>query len=158
MYCSAMTLLGKADGVDSSYVELAEALQNHADGDQVEADLRQLYRRALFNILVGNRDDHLRNHGFLRGRDGWTLAPAFDLNPELDRIEHALAIDESDARPSPANLRATAALYRLSAREASSIEREVRAALANWREVGLGIGLAPSELAGLGRVILAGVD
>jgi serine/threonine-protein kinase HipA len=35
----------------------------------------------VFNVLTGNTDDHLRNHGFLRVRDGWRLSPAYDLNP-----------------------------------------------------------------------------
>ncbi len=52
----------------------------------------------ILNILVGNRDDHLRNRGILRALTGWTLAPAFDLNPEFDRLEHALCIDESNER------------------------------------------------------------
>jgi serine/threonine-protein kinase HipA len=132
MYWSAMTLLGRTDGEGSSYLEIAEALQNHADVAFVERDLHQLYRRILFNILTGNRDDHLRNHGFLRAATGWTLAPAFDQNPELDRREHAIAIDASDPRPLPANLRATADLYRLTSHQAARIESGLRATLSTW--------------------------
>jgi serine/threonine-protein kinase HipA len=154
MYWSAMTLLGKSDGDDGSYLELAEALQNHADPDTIEQSLHQLYRRVLFNILVGNRDDHLRNHGFLRAARGWTLAPAFDLNPELDRLEHALAIDESDPRPLPDNLRATAELYRLDAAGAARIERELRGRIAEWRQLARAIGFTGGDLERLASVIL----
>jgi serine/threonine-protein kinase HipA len=153
-YWSAMTLLGKSDGDEASYLDLAEALQNHGDAGEVERDLEQLYRRALFNVLVGNRDDHLRNHGLLRARSGWTLAPAFDLNPEVDRLEHALALDESDHRPRTASLRSTAAFYRLSPARAAQIEDEVRVGLAGWRGVAESIGLVAHDVRLLERVIL----
>jgi serine/threonine-protein kinase HipA len=43
---------------------------------------RSLYRRMVFNVLISNVDDHLRNYGFLwLGRTGWSLSPAYDLNP-----------------------------------------------------------------------------
>ena len=46
-------------------------------------ELRQLWRRLVFSVLISNTDDHLRNHGFLHdGGDAWRLAPAFDLNPD----------------------------------------------------------------------------
>jgi serine/threonine-protein kinase HipA len=154
MYWSAMTLLGKSDGDDASYLEIAEALQNHVDRETVERDLHQLYRRILFNILVGNRDDHLRNHGFLRGATGWTLAPAFDLNPEIDRLEHALAIDESDPRPLPENLRATAGFYRLDSAGAARIEKELRAQLVVWRELAKKISISGEDIDRLASVIL----
>lgn len=154
MYCSAMALLGKSDGEEASYLELAEALQNQADGDSVERDLHQLYRRILFNILVGNRDDHLRNHGFLRRPSGWTLAPAFDMNAEIDRLEHALAIDASDTRPSPENLRATAGFYRLTPAAAAHIEAEVRAGLADWRVLAKRIGIPANQVDLLAQVIV----
>jgi serine/threonine-protein kinase HipA len=135
-------------------LELAEALQNHADGDTVERDLHQLYRRVLFSILVGNRDDHLRNHGFLRGPRGWTLAPAFDLNTDLDRLEHALAIDESDPRPLPENLRATAEFYRLTPAAAARVEDDLRERLADWRGLARRIGIKGEDIERLDRVIL----
>jgi serine/threonine-protein kinase HipA len=154
MFWSAMTLLGKTDGDDAGYLDIAEALQNQANAKTVERDLQQLYRRVLFNILVGNRDDHLRNHGFLREASGWTLAPAFDLNVELDRFEHALAIDESDHRPSPENLRATAELYRLNQVAAARIEDNLRERLADWRKMARSIGIPGSEIDLLEAVIL----
>src|SRR6185437_9070664 len=69
----------------TSYIELAEFLQTHGAKDHIENDLEQLYRRVAFNVAVGNRDDHLRNHGFLLTAAGWRLAPAFDLNPNIAR-------------------------------------------------------------------------
>ena len=47
-----------------SYVEIAEFLRR--EGVEVDRELRQLWRRMVFDVLVSNTDDHLRNHGFLR--------------------------------------------------------------------------------------------
>jgi len=60
---------------------------------------------------IGNRDDHLRNHGFLLTTTGWRLAPAFDLNPNTERADHVLNIDESDNRPSLATVIETSEWY-----------------------------------------------
>jgi serine/threonine protein kinase HipA of HipAB toxin-antitoxin module len=47
-----------------------------------QADMEALWRRLVFNVLVSNTDDHLRNHGFLyEGQTGWRWSPAYDLNP-----------------------------------------------------------------------------
>jgi serine/threonine-protein kinase HipA len=82
-YASAMTLLRKDHSEGTSYLELAQFLRTHGDGAHAGADLEQLFRRVAFNVAVGNRDDHLRNHGFVLGVAGWRLAPAFDVNPNV---------------------------------------------------------------------------
>ncbi len=68
------------------FLRLCAGVANH-----MGADLEQMYRRVLFTILMGNRDDHLRNHGFLREGNGWRLSPAFDINPNPEKDVHALA-------------------------------------------------------------------
>ncbi|MCE9593820.1 MAG: type II toxin-antitoxin system HipA family toxin [Planctomycetes bacterium] len=156
MYASAMTLLQRDDGEPASYLEIAEALQREGDVAWLEADLHQLYRRIAFSILIGNRDDHLRNHGFLRGATGWRLAPAFDVNPNPDKTEHALAIDELDPRPDLATLRSTAPFYRLDESAAAEIETEVRNAVRTWRQVAASIGLVTSEVDALAAVLEPG--
>ena len=119
----------------------------------MDADLHQLYRRVAFSILIGNRDDHLRNHGFLRGRTGWRLSPAFDISPNPDKSEHALAIDETDPRPDLATLHATARFYRIDDGEAERIEQQVRTAVGTWRRVATDIGIDASECDALADVI-----
>ena len=49
----------------------------------VESSLRELYRRVVFNICIGNSDDHFRNHGFLLTHKGWTLSPALRHKPNI---------------------------------------------------------------------------
>ena len=79
MFPSAMTLLERRDGAGgASYLDLAELIADQGASKHVEEDLAQLFRRVVFNVLVSNRDDHLRNHGFLRVPSGWRLAPGRD--------------------------------------------------------------------------------
>jgi len=72
-----------------SYLNLADQLRRWAHGsDTLEQQLRELWRRMAFNALVGNVDDHPRNHGFLRDQaegTGWRLSPAFDVTPAGSR-------------------------------------------------------------------------
>jgi len=121
-YASAMTLLRKEQSEGTSYLELAQFLRANGDGAQVAPDLEQLFRRVAFNVAVGNRDDHLHNHGFVLGATGWRLAPAFDVNPNIDKVDHVSNIDDTDSRPSLANVLDTAFFLRTRAgtRQASS--------------------------------------
>lgn len=99
-FTSAMTMLGYQDGgADGcSYLELADWISRNCY--RVKENLRQMWLRIAFNIAVSNCDDHLRNHGFLLRRNGWALAPAYDLNPvpygqglSLNINEHDNALD-----------------------------------------------------------------
>src|SRR3546814_3494210 len=94
-----MTLRRKTQSEGTSYLELAQFIRAQGDAEHADTDLEQLFRRVAFNVAVGNRDDHLRNHGFVLGKTGWTLAPAFDVNPSIDKAEHVLNIDDVDNRP-----------------------------------------------------------
>jgi serine/threonine-protein kinase HipA len=146
MYASAMTLLEQRDGQSASYLDLAEVLANHGAASHIEADLAQLFRRAVFNVLVSNTDDHLRNHGFLRTRQGWRLAPAFDLNPNLDKREHALTLDGASAEPSVDLVLETAEFYRLTPKAAERLVAQVRRAVGQWRTVAKAATLSRAEL------------
>ena len=73
-------MMGARDGERGSYPEIVNTLAEH--GAQGKTDAHALYRRVVFNVLISNVDDHLRNHGFLwLGKAGWSLSPAYDLNP-----------------------------------------------------------------------------
>ena len=133
-YASAMTLLRKDHSEGTSYLELAQFIRARGDAAHADADLEQLFRRVAFNVAVGNRDDHLRNHGFVLGRTGWRLAPAFDVNPNADKAEHVLNLDDADDRPSLHTVLGTAAFYGLAAARAGEIVDEVAAAVDGWRQ------------------------
>ena len=135
LYASALTMTGSMDTSATDYIEIADAISRHAAPEFVRADLEQFYRRMTFNVLAGNRDDHLRNHGFLRCTEGWRLAPAFDLNPAREMREHAIAVNGRTVAPTASDLLEVRAFFGLSDAEARSIVREVAAAVSRWREV-----------------------
>jgi serine/threonine-protein kinase HipA len=156
LYASAMTLSGKSEGDAASYLDIVEVIETQGEKGRIAADLEQLYRRILFSILIGNRDDHLRNHGFLRGRSGWMLSPAFDINPNPDKAEHALAIDEADPTPTSATLIASRDYYRMNLARARKIEDEIRGVVAGWKDEAARLGIARQEIAALDPVIVPG--
>ena len=86
-YISARTALGKTGVELGSYTEIADFIRQA--GPNPAEDFLELYRRLIFTILVSNKDDHLKNHGFLYvGADKWRLSPMFDVNPAPDRNPH----------------------------------------------------------------------
>jgi len=146
-YLSAMSMLQARDGERASYLEIAEAIEERSPA--VNADLHELWRRIVFTILISNTDDHLRNHGFLReSTAGWSLSPAFDLNPNPEGTakQLATAIDESNAEASLATALDVAGLFRLSEAGARQIVDELSTATARWQAIARAKGLATPEL------------
>lgn len=145
-YASAMTLLRKTQSEGTSYLELAQFIRAQGDAEHADTDLEQLFRRVAFNVAVGNRDDHLRNHGFVLGKTGWTLAPAFDVNPSIDKAEHVLNIDDVDNRPSLETVLGTAAFYGLNNERARHIVNEVAAAVDDWHNAARRMRIAGADV------------
>jgi len=95
-YMSAMTAIQASDNEDThSYLDIIEFISRHGELD----DARELWKRLVFGMLTNNYDDHLRNHGFLRGDKSWRLSPAFDINPSIDTKHHQLSIDGNSYEP-----------------------------------------------------------
>ena len=135
-FASAMSLLGLDDGAGSStgngYLDIVDfILQGCVD---VRHNLRELYRRVAFNVMFGNTDDHFRNHGFLLTPKGWTLSPAYDINPGL-KSHQCLLIDQYTEQSDITALQSASNNYMLEQKEASEIIEEVRAAIKDWRQV-----------------------
>jgi serine/threonine-protein kinase HipA len=146
-YLSAMSMLQAKDGEQASYLEIGQVLEERSS--DAGADLCELWRRIVFTILISNTDDHLRNHGFLRkSTAGWSLSPAFDLNPnpEGGAKQLATAIDENNAEASLATALEVADLFRVSKAQARTIVGEVSAATARWQEVAKETGLGSQQL------------
>lgn len=148
-YQSAASLLQAPREEDRSYAEIADAIRSH--GHAPTPDLRQLWRRLLFNLLITNVDDHLQNHGFLHVEKGqWRLAPAFDLNPFPDKERESKTwLSERDGPITEVQmLLARAAAFALSTVQAREVLGEVHAAVANWRQVAVQpeVGLRTAEL------------
>lgn len=103
-YISARTALGKTGAELGSYTEIVDFMRSYSPDPS--GDFRELYRRLIFTILVSNKDDHLKNHGFLYvGAGRWRLSPVFDVNPAPDRNPHLeTAILEGGAHDRSINL------------------------------------------------------
>jgi serine/threonine-protein kinase HipA len=128
-YLSASALLDVAyeDNTGGSYVELAQVLRRISA--QPEADLHELYRRMVFNLVAGNSDDHVKNHGVLLAGNGrYRLAPAFDLVMQLNGNTgyQLLAVLPGKAESSLGLARQAAAQFGLSEIQAEAIITHVR--------------------------------
>jgi serine/threonine-protein kinase HipA len=149
-FSSAMTLLGKKDGDSGdtgvSYLDLADFLVRH--GAQVNQDLEQLWRRILFYVCVSNTDDHLRNHGFMLQESGWTLSPAYDMNPVASGGGLSLNISKDDNRQDLSLVLSVAHYFRLSDDRANEIVQEVLSIVKRWPELAKKLSI-PSREVGL---------
>jgi serine/threonine-protein kinase HipA len=144
-FASALTMLEASDGEQHSYLEIADVIERHSS--HPEADLAELYRRIAFSILTSNTDDHLRNHGFLRHGHGWSLSPAYDLNPNPDSPDQLkTAIDLDDTSASIETALSVAGFFRLSPEAARSIISTTEKATRNWRCQAIELGLPRPEI------------
>jgi serine/threonine-protein kinase HipA len=152
-FASAMTLLGYNSERDplsrASYLNLAEFLMRH--GSDVNRDLEELWRRIVFNIAIRNTGDHLRNHGFLLNDRGWTLSPAFDLNPTGGE-SLALNISENDSMCDYDLAMSVAPYFRITDAKAKSIINITKVTVGQWRKVAADAGIVKAEIEGMRSV------
>ena len=146
-FASAMTLLGLTDGCDAKsgngYLDIVDfILQNCCD---VNHNLRQLYRRVAFNIAIGNSDDHFRNHGFLLTPRGWTLAPAYDMNPTLSEYQ-SLLINSSTNKSNLQILLESCEEYMISKEKARQIIDQVIKGVSKWKTIAVSLGIGKREI------------
>jgi len=146
-FASAMTMTGKNEELirdeAPSYLDIVEFIQFF--GTQIEEDLHQLWRRLVFNILISNTDDHLRNHGFILTNKGWRLSPAFDINPSIDKVGLALNIDMDNNALDIDLARSVGAYFRLGKKEMDIIIDEVKSGISGWKKIATEIGIPRSE-------------
>ena len=136
-FASAMTLLAHTDGTNFqsgvSYLDLVEFISKN--GANVGSDLEELWRRIVFFISVSNTDDHLRNHGFLLTETGWTLSPAYDINPVETGAGLSLNISTSDNSLDLDLAVEVAPYFRVSMKKAEQIISTVKTSVSQWRAV-----------------------
>ena len=144
---SSMSLLGYDDGTDGSsgkgYCDIVEFIVGHCA--DAEKNLEELYRRVAFSICIGNCDDHFRNHSFLLTEKGWTLSPAYDLNPSLDR-HHAILINSDTDESDLDILIDSSDEYMLDAKTAKGIVSDVVREMKYWEKIARDCGLSRSEM------------
>ncbi|MFJ6001709.1 type II toxin-antitoxin system HipA family toxin [Arthrobacter sp. NPDC092385] len=144
-YVSAMTMLRQRDGTGGDYLDLLDVIDENSEDPG--ADRAELFRRICFNILVNNTDDHLRNHGFLRGGNGWRLSPAFDVNPTPDlNAERGTAIDGAVTREDAMAAALGVADYFVNRDQRKVIVDTVVHAVSTWRTAADACGIPRAEM------------
>lgn len=146
-YISALTALEASDGdTGRGYLDIVEWLDRNSAA--AAADANELWRRIVFSIAIGNTDDHLRNHGFLRTNAGWRLAPAFDVNPtpgtETKYLKTAIGFD--DTRADFQTALDVAGYFSLTPSNATDVLNEVLEGVQKWRELANKNGLKPRDI------------
>lgn len=147
-FLSAMSMIGAKDNEQHSYLEIVDAIRQH--GASPKEDIGDLWKRIVFNILISNTDDHLRNHGFLYERyKGWRLSPMYDVNPTPVEIKPRIlttAIDLYDGTASLELAFSVAKEFGLTHEEAKNIAKEVGEAVNKWREEAKRFHIPSSEI------------
>lgn len=146
-FASAMTMTGLTDGdnheTGHGYLDIVDfIIKGCCDVDE---NLSELYRRVAFNICVGNSDDHFRNHGFLLTKKGWTLSPAYDLNP-TDSMTQSLLIDNDSNESSLKRLLSACDDYYISSETAEQIISEVTTAIGRWETIAKNLHISYEEM------------
>ncbi len=146
-FLSADSLTQKAFFEVIDYRTLAETLADHSG--RPATDGHDLFRRVAFTLLVRNVDDHMKNHGFLRRADGWSLSPLFDVNPNPFAV-----VESTPLRPGGSRidrdvraLLATADSYGLRHDDARRVLAEVAAATSGWTRIARDMSLPAGEIA-----------
>ena len=147
-FLSAMSMLQAKDNESRSYLEIAYSLLEC--GAFPKSDTKELFRRIVFNILISNTDDHLRNHGFLlESQKGWRLSPVYDVNPTPIQIKSrnlSLNINFNDNAASLDTALSVIEELRIPLQEAKSIIREVASSIKNWRQTAKKFKLSDKEI------------
>jgi serine/threonine-protein kinase HipA len=135
-YISARTALGKLGHASGFYTDIADIIRTISarPGD----DLREIWRRMVFGILVTNTDDHLKNHGFIyAGQNLWRLSPLFDVNPQPRRhaqMETGISPIHGHKPDIVAAIDA-AEFFDINAPEARALARDMAQVISNtWRD------------------------
>jgi serine/threonine-protein kinase HipA len=149
---SALTVLGLTEmtGRYASYPELADELRKWAPAGAVYDTLRELFSRVVFNVCVGNIDDHARNHAMFWDGEHLELTPAYDLSPQPrsgGQAAQAMAISRDGVRESRLSVCLDAAdEYGISRDQARDIvEDQVAIIDRDWDEVAGAVGLSRAE-------------
>lgn len=147
-FASSLTLTGLKDGDnatnDKGYIDIVDAMAGNIGINSLPKNTTELFRRVVFNILIGNHDDHFRNHGFLLLSDGWELSPAYDLNPTNERTQ-VLSITPYSNNSLIKELYDSSEYYLITKAEAKEIIEEVTVAVEQWQQIAKNIQMPLQE-------------
>jgi serine/threonine-protein kinase HipA len=151
---SMQTLLATDGYYNAGYRELAEKLRHISAVPQ--ADLRMLYRQMVFNVMVGNTDDHLKNFFMLHGERGWALSPAFDLTPNIgSNQEHVLRIGLDFRVPDLKTILAEAPYFGIKRQQqAMDVVAEIHEVVSQWKSAFNRTGVPEKDARAIGADIV----
>ncbi len=128
----------RAAGEQPGYPELAQLLRRRGvvERDANVAQMRELFRRMVFNILIDNTDDHEKNHVLLvNDAQHYELSPAFDVLPSGQALGYQqMRVGESQADSTLDNAMSMCSLFALSQDQAAKEVRKVCRVVAGWRK------------------------
>jgi serine/threonine-protein kinase HipA len=128
----------RAAGERFGYPELAQLLRRRGvtEGDAYVAQMRELFRRMVFNILIDNTDDHEKNHALLMtDAQQYELSPAFDVLPSGQALGfQQMRVGEQEADATVANALSMSAMYGLAKNEAVKEAQAVAQTIDGWKE------------------------
>lgn len=147
-YASSLTLTGLKDGcganTNNGYIDIVNAMISNNNVIDLHGNLTELFRRVVFNVAIGNSDDHFRNHGFLLTKRGWTLSPAFDMNPS-NSLFQSLLITPTTNKASIDELLKASDYFFIDKADANAIVDEVKNAVSGWKAITRQLNIPKSE-------------
>lgn len=152
-YISAQTFLGKPGTEPGTYEEIAAQLRTY--GHDPARDIPEIFRRMMFSVLIRNTDDHLRNHGLLRAPGGWSLSPAFDINPEGWGIYLQTGISEIHGyEPQLESVLDACEYFDVSRSAAEAMAGQMgRTIKSRWRQIGREVGMTSRDFSAVSGII-----
>ncbi len=146
-FASAMTMTGNNEDTlktkEVSYLDIAEFIQFNCF--EIKEDLRELWKRIVFNIAISNTDDHLRNHGFILSTKGWKLSPAYDLNPSIDKDGLAININADENALDYELAKSVGKYFQLNEMEMNAIIKKTKTSISKWQDIAREIGISRNE-------------
>lgn len=147
-FASSLTLAGLHDGSGADdgkgYIDIADSIVGDIMTNRPQENLMELYRRAAYNILIGNHDDHFRNHGFLLRKNGWELSPAYDINP-TNITTQSLMVSPLTNRSSLKELLHASDYYLIDRKTAQEIIKETYDVVKEWKTHAESVGIPAGE-------------
>lgn len=129
----------------ASYLDIASFIRKY--GATPKKDLQELWRRIVFSMAVSNTDDHLRNHGFVLSKEGWSLSPLYDVNPNETGDVLSLNVDEYSNLIDFELAISVSRLFELTEKQAMEQLNEIKNVIEdNWRQLAKKYGLGRGEI------------
>jgi serine/threonine-protein kinase HipA len=149
-HCLSAAVALRAAGEPFGYPELAQLLRRKgvAQGNRYARDMRELFRRMVFNILIDNTDDHEKNHALMVTERGqYELSPAFDVLPSGQALGfQQMRVGEQAADSTLANALSMSGLFALNRDEALTETRAVAQVVSGWKEHFAARGVTPRDI------------